>query len=303
MCTCRVYGPRRGLGGGVAAVARWQSARDAVVAARTRRQARGGRKPQFALGPPRNDRLMWSLVYLLLRTLVARIIGTSRRGRDDGAKDLEILVLRHQLRVLRRTSGPPRLRAMDRMLLAAASRAIPRDRWAAFLVTPATLLRWHRELVRRRWTHRKTAPPGRPPTDAAIRALVLRLARVGEPAPGLRPGPGRAAQARDPRRRDDGPEPAPGGPGGARPTAQRPDVGRVPPGASERDHRLRLLHRRDRPAPDPLRPGARRARRPTDPPQPVDGPPRLGLGRPAGPEPGTRARRSQQPRPVPHPRP
>ena len=95
-------------------------------------------------------RSMWSLVYLLIRTIVALIIGTSKDGHDDGAKDLEILVLRHQLRVLSRTSGRPQFRTVDRVLLAAASRAIPRDRWAAFLVTPATLLRWHRELVRGR---------------------------------------------------------------------------------------------------------------------------------------------------------
>ncbi|MHB8959166.1 MAG: helix-turn-helix domain-containing protein [Candidatus Limnocylindrales bacterium] len=120
---------------------------------------------------------MWSLVYLLIRTLVARIIGTSRRDRDDGAKDLEILVLRHQLRVLQRTAGRPQLKPLDRVLLAAASRAIPRDRWAAFLVTPATLLRWHRELVRRKWTHRRTGRPGRPPLDPEVRALILRLAR------------------------------------------------------------------------------------------------------------------------------
>jgi hypothetical protein len=88
---------------------------------------------------------MWSLVYLLIRTVVARILGTRRGGHDDGAKDLEILVLRHQLRVLQRTSGRPQLRPIDRVLLAAVSRAIPRDRWVAFLVTPATLLRWHRE--------------------------------------------------------------------------------------------------------------------------------------------------------------
>jgi putative transposase len=84
---------------------------------------------------------MWSLVYLLIRTLVALIVDTSRRGHDDGAKDLEILVLRHQLRVLQRTAGRPKLKPLDRVLLAAASRAIPRDRWVAFLVTPATLLR------------------------------------------------------------------------------------------------------------------------------------------------------------------
>ena len=120
---------------------------------------------------------MWSLVYLLIRTLVALIVGTGRRDRDDGAMDLEILVLRHQLRVLQRTSGPPRLRVIDRVLLAAASRVLPRDRWVAFLVTPATLLRWHRELVRRKWTYRRTGKPGRPPVDAATRALILRLTR------------------------------------------------------------------------------------------------------------------------------
>ena len=120
---------------------------------------------------------MWFLVYLLTRTLVARIIGTGRRGHDDGAKDLEILVLRNQLRVLQRTAGRPRLKPIDRVLLAAASRVLPRDRWAAFLVTPSTLLRWHRELVRRKWTYRKTGRPGRPPIDPALRALILRLAR------------------------------------------------------------------------------------------------------------------------------
>jgi len=120
---------------------------------------------------------MWSLVYLVIRTLVALIVGTSRRGRDDGAKDLEILVLRHQLRVLRRTAGRPKLQPIDRVLLAAASRAMPRDRWVAFLVTPATLLRWHRELVRRKWTYRRTGRPGRPPIDPEVRALILRLAR------------------------------------------------------------------------------------------------------------------------------
>src|ERR1035437_1022826 len=108
---------------------------------------------------------MLSLLYLVVRTLVGFLVGGGQQGRDDGSKDLEILVLRHQLRVLQRTSGPPRLRTIDRVLLAAASRAIPRDRWAAFLVTPATLLRWHRELVRRKWTYHKTGHPGRPPID------------------------------------------------------------------------------------------------------------------------------------------
>lgn len=69
---------------------------------------------------------------------------------DDGCKDLEILVLRPELRVLRRKTGPPKLRAIDRVLLAVPSRAIPRDRWSCFMVTPATLVRWHREFVKRK---------------------------------------------------------------------------------------------------------------------------------------------------------
>jgi transposase InsO family protein len=120
---------------------------------------------------------MWSLLYLVARALVRLLVSGGQRDRDDGAKDLEILVLRHQLRVLQRTAGRPRLRTIDRVLLAAASRVLPRDRWVAFLVTPATLLRWHRELVRRKWTYRKTGHPGRPPIDAAVRALIFRLAR------------------------------------------------------------------------------------------------------------------------------
>ena len=66
---------------------------------------------------------------------------------------------------------------VDRVLLAAVSRAIPRNRWASFIVTPATLLRWHRELVRRKWTYRRTGRPGRPSIDPEIRELILRLAR------------------------------------------------------------------------------------------------------------------------------
>ena len=120
---------------------------------------------------------MWSLLYLVVRALVRLLVRSGRPDRDDGAKDLEILVLRHQLRVLQRTAGRPQLRTVDRVLLAAASRTIARDRWIAFLVTPATLLRWHRELVRRKWTYRKTGRPGRPPMAAELRALILRLAR------------------------------------------------------------------------------------------------------------------------------
>jgi len=80
---------------------------------------------------------MLSLLYLVVRALVRLLASGGQRGRDDGSKDLEILVLRYQLGVLQRTSGRPKLRVIDRVLLAAASRALPRDRWATFLVTPA----------------------------------------------------------------------------------------------------------------------------------------------------------------------
>jgi hypothetical protein len=100
--------------------------------------SRGDRKPRFALVLPRYDRPMWSLLYLVARALVRLLVGGGQQGQDDGSKDLEILVLRHQLRVLQRTSRRPRLRTIDRVLLAAVSRVLPRDRWVAFLVTPAT---------------------------------------------------------------------------------------------------------------------------------------------------------------------
>src|SRR6266498_4029837 len=114
--------------------------------------------------------MLWLTVRLLTRRLVFP-------NGDDGTKDLEILVLRHQLRVLRRKIGRPKFTAGDRVLLAAASRVLPRQRWASFLVTPQTLLRWHRTLVRRKWTFQKARKPGRPPIDPQTAALILRMAR------------------------------------------------------------------------------------------------------------------------------
>jgi hypothetical protein len=78
-------------------------------------------------------------------------------ARSDAAKDLEILVLRQQLTVLRRQLPRPRLEPADRALLAAVSRVLPRDRWSCFLVTPDTLRRWHRRLVAGAWTYRIAA--------------------------------------------------------------------------------------------------------------------------------------------------
>jgi putative transposase len=97
-------------------------------------------------------------------------------ARGDAAKDLEILVLRHQLSVLRRQVPRPRLKPTDRVLLAAVSRALPQARWSCFLVKPETLLRWHRCLVRRRWTY-PSARMGRPPLPDDLQQLIVRLAR------------------------------------------------------------------------------------------------------------------------------
>jgi putative transposase len=96
-------------------------------------------------------------------------------GCCDRAKELEILVFRHELSILRRQAGQPRFEAHDRVLLAALSRMLPRHSWSAFLVRPETLLHWHRRLVARRWTypHRR---PGRPPIRRDVRELILRLA-------------------------------------------------------------------------------------------------------------------------------
>jgi len=114
--------------------------------------------------------LLWLTIRLLTRLLVLP-------NADDGTKDLEILVLRHQLRVLRRKTGRSRFTSLDRIVLAATSRLLPRDRWASFLVTPQTLLRWHRELVRRKWTYPKGRRSGRPPIDPEVAGLILRMAR------------------------------------------------------------------------------------------------------------------------------
>jgi hypothetical protein len=113
-----------------------------------------------------------SLVYLLLRQILQML---TQLARDGGAKDVELLILRHQVAVLRRQVHRPDLQPEDRVVLAALSRLLPRPRWSAFFVTPATLLRWHRQLIARHWTY-PHARPGRPPVDRELRDLVLRLA-------------------------------------------------------------------------------------------------------------------------------
>jgi putative transposase len=118
--------------------------------------------------------MLFALLHLVLRRLFSFARGSNQL---DQSKDIEILVLRHQLRVLRRQAGPPRLRRLDRIYLAAASRALPRVAWSSFMVSPGALLRWHRELVRRKWTYRRKRSGGRPPLDPNTRELILRLGR------------------------------------------------------------------------------------------------------------------------------
>ena len=116
------------------------------------------------------------LVSFVYRAFVSLLKLLIRSGRSVDVKDVELLVLRHQLAVLRRQVERPKLRASDRALLAAAGRLLPPGRRHGLLVTPQTLLRWHRELVRGGWTY-PHARPGRPPIDARTRELVVRLAR------------------------------------------------------------------------------------------------------------------------------
>jgi putative transposase len=116
--------------------------------------------------------MLISLGYLALRRVLQLAL---LRFRSNTFKELEIVVLRHELAVLRRRIGRPQLTTADRAFLTAASRLLPRTKWRSFIVTPATLLRWHRRLVARRWI--SPGRVGRPPIGGEIRELVLRLAR------------------------------------------------------------------------------------------------------------------------------
>jgi hypothetical protein len=141
------------------------------------------------------------LAYLMLCRAI-QLLALLARG--DPAKDLEILVLRHQLAVLRRQTPRPRLEPADRALLAAVSRALPRARWSCFLVTPETLLRWHHRLLADAWTYPRRGV--RPSTAWWSYAAADRPPGDREPALGLPADQGRAAPAwraglgdRDPR--------------------------------------------------------------------------------------------------------
>jgi putative transposase len=122
----------------------------------------------------RHDPLMaLRLIYQVFTTLLGWIV---LRSRSDTTKDIEILVLRHQLAVLQRRTPRPRITWTDRAIIAMPTRLLPVRRRRGLLVTPATILRWHRQLIARCWTPTKPARPGRPAIPTGLRSLVIRLA-------------------------------------------------------------------------------------------------------------------------------
>ena len=112
------------------------------------------------------------LLYLIFRQVLGLVLLS---GRTSSAKDIELLVLRHEVAVLRRTNPRPRVDWADRAVFAALVRRLPQALRRHRLVTPDTILRWHRRLVRRRWTYPHRT--GRPPINDVLAALVVRMAR------------------------------------------------------------------------------------------------------------------------------
>jgi putative transposase len=112
------------------------------------------------------------LLYLIFCQVMEWLALLARRS---ATKNAELLMLRHEVAVLRRQVARPRMDWADRAVLAGLSRTLPRSLWRGLFVQPTTLLGWHRDLVRRRWTypHRR----GRPAVRIELRELVLRLAR------------------------------------------------------------------------------------------------------------------------------
>jgi putative transposase len=112
------------------------------------------------------------LLYLIFLQMLGLIV---MMGRTTSSKDVELLVLRHEVAVLRRTNPTPRLDWADRAVFAALIRRLPGALRRYRLVTPGTVLRWHRRLLRKKWTYSNR--PGRPPIDDVIAELVERMAR------------------------------------------------------------------------------------------------------------------------------
>ena len=112
-------------------------------------------------------------VVLVYRLLVTVLSWLALLARSSWAKDVELLALRHEVAVLRRATSGPRMSWADRAVLAALARVMPKALRARRIVTPGTLLRWHRRLVAAKW--RQPRPPGRPPVPDELVGLVVRL--------------------------------------------------------------------------------------------------------------------------------
>ncbi len=118
--------------------------------------------------------MLASLLYALARLLIDILV---IRSHSEAQLRAEILALRQQLRVLERQLGRPRWSQSDRLLLTALSRCLPRAAWRSFLPRPETLLRWHRELVRRKWAAFRRRPPRHYRDRTERDGLIVRLAR------------------------------------------------------------------------------------------------------------------------------